>query len=70
MEKIPVATSVTAYDDPLSVTTVMLLFNQLMWYGSIMGQSLIATNQFCSHGVKLSYDPYDQNRPLVVVDHD
>ena len=27
MEKIPVATVVTAYDDPLSVATVMLLFN-------------------------------------------
>ena len=35
-----------------------------------MGQSLIATNQVQSHGIQLSDDPYDKNRPLVIVDHD
>ena len=36
MEKIPVATSVTAYDDTFSRTTVMLVFNQALRFGSSM----------------------------------
>ena len=49
MENIPLVTAVTAYDDSLSGNTVMLLFNQELWFGSIMGQYLIATNPFRSH---------------------
>ena len=30
MEKIPVSTEVTAYNDPLSGTTVMLVFDQAL----------------------------------------
>ena len=60
MEKILVATTVTAYNDPLLVTTVVLVFNQAIGFGSSMVKSLKATNQVCSHGIQLSYDPYDQ----------
>ena len=35
-----------------------------------MEQSLISTNQVHSHGIQLSDDPYDRNRPLGIVDHD
>ena len=70
MEKIPVATEVTAYDDPLSGTMVVLVFNQALWFGSSMGKSLISTHQVRSHGIQLSYDPYDKNRPLGIVNHD
>ena len=45
MENIPVATAVMEYYDPLSGTTVMLVFNQELWFGSSMEQSLIDTNQ-------------------------
>ena len=45
MKRIPVALEVTAYDEPLSGTTVILVFNQALWFGSSMGQSLINTNQ-------------------------
>ena len=68
MENIPVATAVTAYNDPLSVNTVMFVFNQALWFGISMGQSLIATNQVRSHGTQLSEDLCDQNRPLGIVD--
>ena len=70
MENIPVATEVTAYDDPFSGTTVMLVFNPSLWFGSNMGQSTIATNQVRSHVIQLSDYPYDQNRTLGIVDHD
>ena len=64
MENIPVATELTAYDDNFSGTTVILVFNKAIWFGSIIVQSLIATNKVHSHGIQLSEDTYDQNRPL------
>ena len=70
MEKISVDTAVTEYDDPLLGTTVIKVFNQALCFGSIMGKSLIYTNQVLSHGIQPSDDPYDQNRPLGIVDHD
>ena len=35
-EKIPVATVVMVYDEPLLVTTVMLVFNKALWFGISM----------------------------------
>ena len=70
MEKIPVAMEVTAQDNPLSGTTVMLVFNQELWFGISMRQSLITTIQVCLHGIQLSEYPYDQNIPLEIVYHD
>ena len=65
---IPVVTAVTAYNDPLSGTTVMLVFNKTLFFGSSIERYLIANNQVLSHGVQLSDDTYDQNRPLGIVD--
>ena len=70
MEKISVDTAVTEYDDPLLGTTVIKVFNQALCFGSIMGKSLIYTNQVRSQGVQLSDDPHDENRPLGIFDHD
>ena len=70
MEKIPVVMAVTACDDPILITTVMLLFNKALWFGNTMGQSLIDNNQVRSHGVQISDDPYAQNRPLGIVNHE
>ena len=69
MEKIPVVTAVTAYNDILSGTMVLLVFNETTWFKISMGKSLIATNQVRLHKIQLSDDQYDQNRPLGIVDH-
>ena len=66
----PVATAVTVYDDPLSGTTVMLIFNQALLFGSSTEQYLISNNKLCSQGIQLSENTYDQNRPLGIVDHE
>ena len=70
MEKIPVTAKVTAYAYPLSIITVMLVFNQSLWFGGIMGQSLIATTRVFSNGIKLSENSNDQKRSLGIVDND
>ena len=48
----------------------MLVFNQTLWFEISMEQYLIGTNPVFSHGVQLSDDTYDQNRPLGIVDHE
>ena len=58
MDNIPVATVVIAYNGPISGTTVMLVFDQALWFVISMGKSLIATNQVRSHGIKLSDNPF------------
>ena len=70
MKEIPVAMVVMAYDDSLSRNMVMLVFNQALWFGISMGKSLMDINQVRSHVIQLSENPYDQNRPLGIVDHD
>ena len=59
-----------AYDDPLLRNMVKLVFNKALWFGSSMVKSLIGANQVRSHVIKLSDDPYDQNRPLGIVYYD
>ena len=51
MNKMPVVTAVTAYDDPLTGIRAMLIFNQALWFGNSMNNSLIANNQVCAHGI-------------------
>ena len=56
--------------EKIQVTTSVTVFNQEMWFGISMGQSLIAINQVRSQGIQLSDNIYDQNRPLGIVYHD
>ena len=44
MNKMPVVTAITAYDDPLTGTTAMLIFNQALWFGNSMNYSLLSNN--------------------------
>ena len=67
MEKIPVVTEVTVYDDPPEGNTFILVFNKELWFGVSVVKSLIATNKVRSNGLQLSDNPYDQNRPLGIV---
>ena len=70
MEKIPVVTAVTAYNDILSGTMVLLVFNETTWFKISMGKSLIANNKVFPHGIQLSDNPNDQNRPLGIVNYE
>ena len=60
----------TSYNDTLSGTTVTLVFNQLLWFGTSMRKYLIDTKQVLSHGIQRSDDPYHQNSILGIVNYE
>ena len=42
---VPIVTSATAYDDPISKKMFILLFNESLYYGNHMDHSLFNPNQ-------------------------
>ena len=68
MTDIPVASAATAWDDPVTGLTTILIFNQGLWFGTKLENSLINPNQCRMHGIELCDDPFDPNRALSFVD--
>ena len=68
MTDIPVATAVTAWDDPNSGETTLLEFNQGLWFGNKLPVSLINPNQCRMFGIDLCDDPFDPHRGLQIKD--
>ena len=48
---VPIVTGATAYDDPISGRTFILLFNEALYYGSRMDHSLFNPNQLRMYGI-------------------
>jgi len=70
IKNIPIATAATAYDNPDTQETILLVFHQGLWFGDTLKRSLISPNQLRSYGVELCDDPWDPNRPLGMRHHD
>jgi hypothetical protein len=68
MTDIPIATAATAYDDPSTGRTIILEFNQGLWFGDRMANSLVNPNQVRSHGIQLCDDPWDPHQSLSIQD--
>ena len=58
MTNIPIVTGATAYDDPSTGKTYILLFNESLYYGKKMDHSLFNPNQLRKYGG--SVQPYYQ----------
>ena len=59
---IPIVTTATAWTNPESGETLVLDFNQLLWFGNDMKNSLINPNQLRHFGRSVCDDPTDPNR--------
>ncbi len=59
---VSVVNAATAYTDDSTGETVILRFNQVLWYGKRMTMSLINPNQMRHYGVTVSDDPTDGTR--------
>jgi hypothetical protein len=59
---VSVVNAATAYPDDSTGETVILRFNQVLWYGKRMTMSLINPNQMRHYGVTVSDDPTDGTR--------
>ena len=67
---VPIVTGATAYDDPISGRTFILLFNESLYYGSCMDHSLFNPNQLRMYGVQVWDNPFDQERPFSIQAND
>jgi hypothetical protein len=51
LKNVPIVTAATAYDDPVSGTTYILILGQAIYMGDTMQHSLICPNQLCARGL-------------------
>lgn len=61
---VSVVNAATAYTDEATGMTLILRFNQVLWYGKRMKMSLINPNQLRHYGITVSDDPTDKTRPF------
>jgi hypothetical protein len=59
---VPIVNASTAYTNPETGETLILRFNQVLWYGRKMAMSLINPNQIRHSGLVVSDDPTDHDR--------
>ena len=59
IENVQICSAATAYDDPDTGGTYILVFHQGLWFGPKLNHSLINPNQCRSFGVSLCDDPFD-----------
>ncbi len=61
---VPVAKCSTAYTGPNSGHSVLLVADQVLWFGTNLHCSLINPHQIRSYGHSLCDDPWDPHRPI------
>ncbi len=63
---VPIVNASTAYTNPDTGETLILRFNQVLWYGGKIQMSLINPNQMRHYGLVVSDDPTDYDRTFGV----
>jgi hypothetical protein len=66
IENVPIVSAATAYDDPMTGDTFILVFNKALYYGSRLDHSLINPNQVWAFGIPSWDDPYDPDKGLSI----
>ena len=67
---VPIVNAVTAWKDPRSGETFILVINEELYYGTILEHSLINPNQIRHYGIGYWDNPYDEQRPLGIEVYD
>ena len=70
IENVPIVTGATAYDDPVSGNTFILVFHESLFYGSKLDHSLINPNQVRAYGIPFWDNPYDPHHALTIEAND
>ena len=66
MQNVPIVTGATAYDDPVTGQTYILLFHEALYDGTKLDHSLINPSQCRHSGIPFWDNPYDADRPMGV----
>jgi hypothetical protein len=65
-EGVPIVAGGTAYDDPTTGTTYIMVFNEALYYGTKLDHSLINPNQVRSYGIRFWDNPFDRTGELCI----
>ena len=63
---VPIVSGATAWKDPYSLDTYILIFHESLYYGNKLDHSLINPNQVRHAGVPLWDNPYDSHHDLSI----
>ena len=66
MENVPIVTGATAWTDPFTGETFILVFNEALFYGHKLDHSLLNPNQLRQHGLDFWNNSYDVNYSLEI----
>lgn len=66
MLNVPIVTGATAWTDPVTNTTYILVFHESLYYGTKLNHSLINPNQLRHNGVEFWDNPFDPLRKLEI----
>ena len=64
IEGVTIVNGATAWDDPLTQHTYILVINEALYYGTKLKHSLINPNQVRSYGIKFWDIPFDKEKGL------
>jgi hypothetical protein len=69
IENVPIVSGATAYDDPASGQTYILVFHESLYYGDKLDHTLVNPNQLRSYGIPFWDSPFDSAHPLSIEVH-
>jgi Reverse transcriptase (RNA-dependent DNA polymerase) len=64
LENVPIAQCATVYTYDSTGATVLLIADQVLWFGDTMATSLINPHQLRDNGIGVCDDPWDPYRPV------
>ena len=70
LHNVPIVTAATAYDDPNTNMTYILVLNECLYYDTKLEHSLLNPNQLRHFGVDVWDNAYDPNHDLCIECHD
>ena len=71
IENVPIVSAATAYDDPVTGDTCILVFNESLYYGERFDHLLINPHRLRSYGIPFWDNPFDPDHSLCIeVHHD
>jgi Reverse transcriptase (RNA-dependent DNA polymerase) len=68
MTSVPIVTAATAYDNPETGETIILVFNESVYLGNVLENTLLNPNQARVTGIQICDDPFDPHRHLGIHD--
>ena len=66
LNDVPIVSVSTAWYDPASGQTYIVVINEALYYGTKLDHSLINPNQIRAYGVPFWYNPYEKERGLTI----